>query len=152
VIKRGKGMKEESKFNFLRCQKTGIWYLDDSFPKKCGYCGITYSDHEDFINRTKEPQRGVFVKFNPVLTMEYRHCKCGSTLVCLVKTRRDVTAEGAVKRQQFDDAMEEMVTQGISEEDARKTLQEIILYTKSIGIYQSENDENKDTNSKESDK
>ena len=88
-----------------------------------------YTNHEDFVRRTSETTQGVFAEdWDPSLVMEFRNCQCNTTLVCLVQTRRDISDAATIRREQFDEVINELAAQGVPEEMARKDIRKIIEY------------------------
>lgn len=56
----------------------------------------------------------------------FRNCVCGSTLMSLFESRRDVSEKGDRRRKLFDDCLNAMVTGGIPVETARIMLRNLI--------------------------
>ncbi len=53
------------------------------FPKKCSTCGCEYSSFPDYIHGTFPVAHGLEPYIDPLdalHTMQYRNCRCGSTL------------------------------------------------------------------------
>jgi len=61
------------------------------FPKKCATCGREYSSFPDYIHRTFPVAHGLEPykdSSDAIHTMQYRNCRCGSTL-CINLTEDD---------------------------------------------------------------
>ncbi len=70
---------------------TGIGKNSRLFPKKCATCGRTYASFPEYIQETLPVAHGLepYKDSGDALhTMQYRNCRCGSTL-CINLTEDD---------------------------------------------------------------
>jgi hypothetical protein len=103
---------------------------DELFPKKCNGCGKVYADDIQFLTETT-PVQHVSSSIRAVakedgssdLYLEvFRNCNCGSTLMELFHSRRDMSEEGIARRLLFDRMLKEMQQAGESCLEAREKL------------------------------
>jgi hypothetical protein len=82
----------------------------EAFPKQCRNCGRVYADEQQFLAETT-PAAHVFSDIRSVpghasdssVYLEvFRNCACGSTLMELFHSRRDLSEQGLTRRQLFD--------------------------------------------------
>ena len=110
-----------------------------AFPRKCESCGRIYASFEEFIIETKQlkgrsglmenlgcPEEGD----DPIVEL-YRNCICGSTLLEFFQNRRDTSESGQRRRDIFEKLCRRLVELGLSREDARKELLQLLRFEKS---------------------
>ena len=107
-------MTNKENLNFVKCPITGLSYLKSSFPKECSNCHHVYKNHEEFVSETTTLKRGGFSKGYQENFLEYRNCKCGSTMVCVIQNRRDITQKGISVRENFDHMLKDLVENGFA--------------------------------------
>jgi hypothetical protein len=96
-----------------------------TFPKQCNYCGITYKTVDEFVLATLNihPNRsGLKQGFDDdgkVIIELFRNCRCGSTLMDVFHSRRDVSAEGSERRKQFDQLVIRLGENGVQVMEAK---------------------------------
>ena len=96
-----------------------------SFPKRCRNCGTTYGTVDDFVQATLNinPHRsGLKQGFDDdgkEIIELFRNCSCGSTLMHLFESRRDLTTAGAKRRVLFDQLAGRLVESGVQAIEAR---------------------------------
>lgn len=98
-----------------------------SFPKKCGTCGKTYQDIEEFWKETGSLPNlsGLKESYDDddkTVVEVFRNCVCGSTLMDVCLDRRDLSATGVERRAQFDKLLALMEKAGIEAQIARGEL------------------------------
>jgi hypothetical protein len=88
------------------------------FPKKCSTCGREYTSFPEYIHRTSPVAHGLepYKDSEDMLhTMQYRNCRCGSTL-CILLTQNEYP---------FLESLWEML--GLESKERSKPLREIVL-------------------------
>ncbi len=99
-----------------------------AFPKRCGNCGMTYKTVDDFVRATLNinPHRsGLKQGFDDdgqAIIELFRNCSCGSTLMDVFKSRRDMTKEGVKRREIFDQLVGRLVERGVQASEARTAI------------------------------
>lgn len=101
-----------------------------AFPKSCPNCHKLYADERQFMAETVPPAhvrsdvRAVEDddERDDVFLEVYRNCVCGSTLMELFHSRRDLSEEGLTRRQLFEDMLRVMEEAGIPRQEARAIL------------------------------
>lgn len=106
--------------NLAICPETHHHYNTNSFPRICHTCEKVYMDRGDFLNETELLIHGKYSKGTRGKVFEYRNCECGSTLVCVVESKRDTSPEGLAKRQEFERKLIFLVNNGIERSRARE--------------------------------
>jgi len=106
------------------------------FPKKCTNCGITYTDIEDFLDRTKQAcsSASLLENFEPYersIVDLNRNCECGSTLMVVFPERRDTSKKGNKLRDKFGESLNILVSIGFKENIARTELKKLLNGRKS---------------------
>jgi len=106
------------------------------FPKVCRSCLKRYDSFEDFIAQTSDvngkcglaeyPQNAKSCKVGV-----FRNCECGSTLLVVCLCRRDESAEGDLRRRNFDSMLACYAKAGIDRESARRELRKVMRGGKS---------------------
>jgi hypothetical protein len=90
-----------------------------AFPKRCNNCGTTYKTVDEFVLATLNihPHRsGLKQGFDDdggAIIELFRNCTCGSTLMDVFQSRRDVTPEGLERRKNFDQLLNRLVANGV---------------------------------------
>lgn len=118
-----------------------------TFPKRCRNCGATYETVDDFVRATLNinPHRsGLKQGFDDdgqAIIELFRNCSCGSTLMDVFKSRRDMTTEGVKRRLLFDQMAERLVEKGIQATEARTAILKWLCeqdsdLAKMLGIHQ----------------
>ena len=104
-----------------------------AFPKRCRTCGRIYHSVDEFIAETrllKSDHSGLqsSEKEDGTLIVElFRNCPCGSTLMDVFNSRRDISENGIKRRNDFDKLMATVEKQyNVDSETARNELLKII--------------------------
>jgi hypothetical protein len=97
----------------------------DTFPKRCNNCGIVYESSDGFVQFTQNVRpsisglkQGYDDDGNAIIEL-FRNCACGSTLMDVFYTRRDISQSGIKKRKDFDQLLQQLVRSGVKAERAR---------------------------------
>lgn len=102
----------------------------EAFPKQCRNCGKVYADEQQFLAETSaaahassdiRPVRDDDGDSNVYLEV-FRNCACGSTLMELFHSRRDLTEQGLTRRQLFDSMLTILLEAGHDRQEARAIL------------------------------
>jgi hypothetical protein len=99
-----------------------------AFPKRCNNCGTTYKTVDEFVLATLNihPNRsGLKQGFDDdgdAIIELFRNCRCGSTLMDVFQSRRDVSAEGLDRREQFDRLVGRLVENGAQVMEAKTVI------------------------------
>ena len=102
----------------------------EAFPKKCQGCGKVYADEQQFLAETTSlahapsdirPVRDDDADSNIYLQV-FRNCACGSTLMELFHSRRDLSEHGLTRRQLFDSMLTILLEAGHDRHEARAIL------------------------------
>ncbi len=100
---------------------------DASFPKACDRCGMHFSNEADYIEKTVPYQKSsgltesidgdgqTFIKL-------IRQCHCGSPIVDHFDNRRDMSAQGEIRRRAFNKVIDNLIQKGLTHEKARQEL------------------------------
>ncbi len=107
----------------------GLRQLTDSaFPKRCGNCGREYRNAEEFLaatQRTRAHSSGLKQSKDDdgsMIVELFRNCVCGSTLLESFWNRRDLSAEGTLRRKRFEDMIGKLAALGYDAKFARSEL------------------------------
>ena len=120
----------------------GLRVLEEiTFPKVCAVCGETYTDLDDFLDRTKAvPKSSGLAKYKqgPKVGL-FRNCKCNSTLMVNCRDRRETSPDKVSRREVFGKLMDMLMAKGIEKTIARRELLKILkseesLILKPLGI------------------
>ena len=102
----------------------------EAFPKQCRSCGKVYADEKRFLAETSaaahvpsdirsvrddESEQNVYLEV-------FRNCTCGSTLMELFHSRRDLSEQGLTRRQLFDSMLSILLEAGHDRQEARAIL------------------------------
>jgi DNA-directed RNA polymerase subunit N (RpoN/RPB10) len=102
----------------------------EAFPKQCRSCGKVYADEKQFLAETSaaahvpsdirsvhddESEQNVYLEV-------FRNCTCGSTLMELFHSRRDLSEQGLTRRQLFDSMLNILLEAGHDRQEARAIL------------------------------
>lgn len=102
------------------------------FPKKCNTCDTIYNNREEYINGTNQvttPTSPGGSVLNNQGVLEFRNCKCGSTLLILIGNRRDESEFGNQRRAIFKECVDKIVSMGIVDnEKAQNIVRELFRY------------------------
>lgn len=106
-------------------------FVDESFPQECNTCGKVYDSLAELLDDTDtvgEP--GTFVdslgyEDSPFIDM-CRNCSCGSSLMVVFESRRDLSEAGQKRREKFQTMMELVVSEGVDRGTARTELLKIL--------------------------
>ena len=102
----------------------------EAFPKKCQSCGKVYADEQQFLAETTSVAHGPSdirsvrdddADSNIYLEV-FRNCACGSTLMELFHSRRDLSEQGLTRRQLFDSMLAILLEAGHDRQEARAIL------------------------------
>ena len=102
-----------------------------AFPKQCKMCGRIYHSPQDFAVRTDAISGRVgfkaTVEEDGSLILElFRNCECGSTLMDVFRDRRDTSAAGLLRRQNFEQLLQKLHAKGIPRDVARRELLKVM--------------------------
>ena len=110
--------------------------VDSTFPKQCTKCGRVFDTKEQFLAETEpvkditlQDRSGLFsLEGGPVETSVglFRNCVCGTTLMADFQDRRDKSAEGARRREQFSSLMDMLSDKGMPLYTARMELLRVL--------------------------
>ncbi len=119
-----------------------------SFPKKCGTCGKTYQNIEEFWKETGSIRNlsGLKESYDDddkTIVEVFRNCVCGSTLMDVCLDRRDLSETGLERRVQFDRLLGLMEKSGIDAQIARQELLSFLSGHKSALLEQLQLDDMK---------
>ena len=101
----------------------------EAFPKQCRNCGKVYANEQQFLAETSaaahassdiRPERDN--DDSNVYLEVFRNCSCGSTLMELFHSRRDLTEQGLTRRQLFDSMLGILLEAGHDRQEARAIL------------------------------
>ena len=87
---------------------SGLKALPYAFPRTCRCCGRVYQTAEEFLSQTRNIRDGASSlkegvgDYNRVIVVVFRNCICGSTLMDEFQNRRDDSAEGQRRREQYE--------------------------------------------------
>lgn len=102
----------------------------EAFPKKCPSCGKVYASEQQFLAETTSvaytpsdirPVRDDAADSSIYLEV-FRNCACGSTLMELFRSRRDLSEQGLTRRQLFDSMLAILLEAGHDRQEARAIL------------------------------
>ncbi|MFN3714115.1 MAG: oxidoreductase [Alcanivoracaceae bacterium] len=102
----------------------------EAFPKQCRNCGKVYADERQFLAETTAATQAAS-GIRPVhhdnsdsnVYLEvFRNCVCGSTLMELFHSRRDLSEQGLTRRQLFDSMLAILREAGHDRQVARAIL------------------------------
>jgi len=102
-----------------------------AFPKVCPNCGRVYNTLADFLEQTRAIAGKSGLKAScddddqPVVEL-FRNCVCGSTLMDLAQSRRDETAAGLRRREQFQRMTALLIARGLAPATARAELLKVV--------------------------
>jgi hypothetical protein len=125
-------MEEQLLYGLRELSKT-------TFPRRCNKCGRVFYSFDEFINETirLDGRSGLMENIgcpedgdSPVVEL-YRNCVCGSTLMEFFNNRRDTSWNGQRRRAIFGKLVEVLVEKGLSREDARAELLQVMHFNKS---------------------
>lgn len=112
-------------------QKMAVLYAN-KFPKKCNTCDKIFSNREEYIAGTRKvttPTSPGGSVLNNQGVLEFRNCKCGSTLLILLANRRDESEFGIKRREIFAECVEKVVSEGVAtRERAHIIVRELFRY------------------------
>lgn len=102
----------------------------EAFPKKCSGCGKVYADEQQFLAETTSVAHGPSdirsvrddAADNNIYLEVFRNCACGSTLMELFHSRRDLSEPGLTRRQLFDSMLTILLEAGHDRQEARAIL------------------------------
>lgn len=101
------------------------------FPRVCPKCRLSFADLKDFIARSHSIRgaTGLIATFDrqqrsAVLLM--RNCECGTTIAVFCQDRRKKTDTALQRRVSFGKLMDMLVSSGVSPDEARKQVIEVI--------------------------
>jgi len=101
----------------------------EAFPKQCRNCGKVYANEQQFLAETSAAAhassdiRPVRDDDDSNVYLEvFRNCACGSTLMELFHSRRDLTEQGLTRRQLFDSMLGILLEAGHDRQEARAIL------------------------------
>ncbi len=119
-----------------------------SFPKKCGTCGKTYQNIQEFWQETGSIRNlsGLKQSYDDddkTIVEVFRNCVCGSTLMDVCLDRRDLSETGLERRLQFDRLLGLMEKSGIDAQIARQELLSFLSGQKSALLEQLQLDDMK---------
>ena len=105
-------------------------FIDKSFPKKC-ICGKIYANLQQFLSQTKETSAtGNLLgpdDYEGTTAIElWRNCACGSTIMVVIRNRRDTSKEGVRLRKLFGEFLDELMVTGLEHETARQELLKVL--------------------------
>jgi hypothetical protein len=96
-----------------------------TFPKRCCNCGLTYDNPDEFVRATQSVRhsasglkQGYDDDGREIIEL-FRNCSCGSTLMDVFHSRRDISDEGLKVREDFDRLMRQLVNNGVEVSHAR---------------------------------
>jgi len=113
-------LKEKPKF--VKCEETGRLYNPEAFPLQCATCKKIYPERDSYLHNTQPLPKGDYSKGVRSLIFEYRNCSCGSTIVCEVESERDDSAEGEIRRKEYDKQGEFLMNNGIEMKRAKEII------------------------------
>ena len=102
-----------------------------AFPKVCPNCGRVYNTLADFLAQTRAIAGKSGLKASrddddrPMVEL-FRNCVCGSTLMDLAQSRRDETAAGLHRREQFQRMSALLIARGLTPASARTELLKVV--------------------------
>jgi hypothetical protein len=101
----------------------------EAFPKQCRSCGKVYADEQQFFALTTPARAASDVRSvrddeaaGDVYLEVFRNCVCGSTLMELFHSRRDLSEQGLTRRQLFDSMVAVLMEAGHGRAEARSIL------------------------------
>ena len=102
----------------------------EAFPKKCQSCGKVYADEQQFLVETTSVAHAPSdirsvrddAEDSNIYLEVFRNCACGSTLMELFHSRRDLCEEGLTRRQLFDSMLTILLEAGHDRQEARAIL------------------------------
>lgn len=102
-------------------------FVDESFPQECSMCGKVYNSLGDLLDDTEGVGKpGTFVNSLGYQNVPYvdmcRNCSCGSSLMVIFESRRDMSDTGRKRRDDFQLMMDLIMQQGIDQETAQREL------------------------------
>ena len=99
--------------------------VDSAFPKQCKNCGREYRSSAEFLVATR-PLRADSSGLKQsrdddgqMIVDLFRNCICGSTLLESFGDRRNLDADGIIRRKRFENMVCQLVEMGCPEETAR---------------------------------
>jgi hypothetical protein len=110
-----------------------------TFPRRCSKCGRVFYSFDEFVHETKRlngssglmENRGCPEDGDAPIVELYRNCVCGSTLMEFFNNRRDTSWNGQRRRAIFGKLVEGLVVNGLSRDEARKELLQVMHFNKS---------------------
>lgn len=125
------GLKEITPYLEDMENKMALLYAK-KFPKKCNTCEKIFNNREEYIKGTQKvstPTSPGGSVLNNQGVLEFRNCKCGSTLLILLGNRRDESEFGVKRRQIFSECVEKIVSEKIADEErAQVIVRELFRY------------------------
>lgn len=117
-------------FDFFKLEDPGV------FPKVCRSCNRRYESFEDFIESTVDVSGKCGLAEYPDKARScrvgiFRNCECGSTLLVVCLCRRDESAEGDMRRLNFDKMLDIYEKAGLDRDAARRELRKVMRGGKS---------------------
>lgn len=119
--------------------ETFAWFeVEDRsvFPKICRSCNKQYGSFEEYVSQTTDVNGSGGLAEYPEDDKSskvgvFRNCECGSTLLVVCFCRRDESEEGEMRRRNFDHMLDRYQSKGISREQARCELRNVMRGGKS---------------------
>ncbi len=110
--------------------------VDTAFPKRCPKCGLTFASADDFLRETVPVRNIKLQETSGLFALDpdavdggvgvFRNCTCGTTLMADFKTRRDNSADGIRRRQQFETLLDMLTAKNIDRAIARTELLKVL--------------------------
>tara|TARA_R110002072_G_scaffold64203_2_gene159377 strand:+ start:224464 stop:224838 length:375 start_codon:yes stop_codon:yes gene_type:complete len=108
-------MKKENAF----CEHTNRYYNNDQFPKKCTTCLCQFEDRSSFLASTSKLMKGSYSIGPQSSVLEYRNCKCGSTLTLKMFDERKYDEKSNKQREFFRQRIPKLIKKGYQESEAK---------------------------------
>lgn len=105
--------------------------IDSAFPKQCKMCGRVYNSPQDFAVKTvsisgRAGFKAAVEEDGSRILELFRNCECGSTLMDVFRDRRDTSAAGLQRRQNFEKLLQKLQVKGIARDVARQELLKVM--------------------------
>ena len=110
----------------------GLQSLSSSaFPKRCRRCSREFRTVQEFLLQTEDLNNSTGLKATAddqdrTLVELFRNCPCGSTLMEVFSDRRDMSATGIQRRENFGRLMAMLVADGMAPPAARSELLKVL--------------------------
>lgn len=101
------------------CEYTNRYYNNDQFPKKCTTCLWQYENRSSFLEETSKLSKGRYSIGPQSSVLEYRNCKCGSTLTMKMFDDRKYDKKSNMQREFFRERIPGLIKKGYQESEAK---------------------------------